>query len=119
MSNEVIHEIRVIETEDGYTIEMKGDKEALREMIFSAQGLNLYGKRMGGGARGRRHNGEKHGHRGHREHGHHQKTKRHFGRGEWKERMRERRQERQHAETPEYDLGPWLETDGSDEVTAL
>jgi hypothetical protein len=33
MSEKVVHEIRVIETEDGFRIEMKGDKEQLRQML--------------------------------------------------------------------------------------
>jgi len=29
----VIHEVKVTETEDGYRIEIKGDKEAIRQML--------------------------------------------------------------------------------------
>jgi hypothetical protein len=32
MTEKVIHEVRVVETEDGFRIEVKGDKERLREM---------------------------------------------------------------------------------------
>ncbi len=37
-NEKVIHEVRVVETEDGYRIEIKGDKERLREM-FSGKGM--------------------------------------------------------------------------------
>jgi hypothetical protein len=33
MAEKVIHEIRIVETDDGYRIEIKGDKERLREMF--------------------------------------------------------------------------------------
>ncbi len=36
MSEKVIHEVRVVETEDGFRIEIKGDKERLREMFKGA-----------------------------------------------------------------------------------
>ncbi len=36
MTEKVIHEIKIVETEDGYRIEIKGDKEAIRRML---QGL--------------------------------------------------------------------------------
>jgi hypothetical protein len=56
MSEKVLHEIRIIETEDGYRIEMKGDKERLRgivEQLMSGQGHHhgkggkWHGKRWG------------------------------------------------------------------------
>lgn len=118
MSNEVIHEIRVTETEDGYTIEMKGDKEALREMIFSPRGLNLYGKSARRGRRGRpsRHGGE---HRG--RHGGDERKAKHQ-RGRWGGK-RWRQHIHDQAEAPqaksEYDLGPWLATDSANEPTSL
>ncbi len=37
-NEKVIHEVRVVETEDGFRIEIKGDKERLREM-FSGKGM--------------------------------------------------------------------------------
>ena len=37
MEEKVIHEVRIVETEDGYRIEIKGDKERLKEM-FSGRG---------------------------------------------------------------------------------
>lgn len=116
-NNEVVHEIRVTETEDGFTIEMKGDKEALREMIFSARGLNLYGKGRWGERGSRRHEGHRHSHRGHHEHG--ARHNRRWGRGRWREHMREEKRKHKGEATPEYDLGPWLETDGTDEATKL
>lgn len=33
MEEKVIHELRIIETEDGFRIEIKGDKERLRGMF--------------------------------------------------------------------------------------
>ncbi len=38
MEEKVIREFQVIETEEGYRIEMKGDKEALRRMLFGGRG---------------------------------------------------------------------------------
>ena len=34
MSEKLIHEVRIVETEDGFRIEIKGDKERLRQMGF-------------------------------------------------------------------------------------
>lgn len=34
MGEKLIHEIRIVETEDGFRIEIKGDKERLRQMGF-------------------------------------------------------------------------------------
>lgn len=34
MAQKVIHEIRFVETEDGFRIEVKGDKQRMREMGF-------------------------------------------------------------------------------------
>jgi hypothetical protein len=34
MAEKLIHEVRVVETDDGIRIEIKGDKERLREMGF-------------------------------------------------------------------------------------
>ncbi len=33
MTEKVIHEIKIVETEDGFRIEIKGDKEAIRRML--------------------------------------------------------------------------------------
>ncbi len=80
----VIHEIRVVETEDGFRIEIKGDKERLREMGFGKGMFPLpfmFG-RMG-------HRGPFGGHFGHHEHhGHHEHRGPRgfgfpFGRGPW------------------------------------
>jgi hypothetical protein len=68
MEEKVIHEVRVIETEDGYRIEIKGNKEQIKAFM---ERRGFFGKGMGpmgpGGSFGfmRRH----HGPRGH--HGHH------------------------------------------------
>ncbi|NDJ54007.1 MAG: hypothetical protein GYB68_13120, partial [Chloroflexi bacterium] len=48
----VIQEFRVIETEDGFRIEIKGDKEKMREMGFM-RGM-MMGPWMMGGRWGRR-----------------------------------------------------------------
>ena len=54
MDEKVIHEVRLIETEDGFRIEVKGDKEYIRRMGFGP-GLGLgahfgwrFGRRMWG-----------------------------------------------------------------------
>jgi hypothetical protein len=47
MSEKVISEIRFVETEDGFRVEFKGDKERLRQMGF--------GPGAWGWGRGRRH----------------------------------------------------------------
>ncbi len=31
--DKVIHEVKIVETEDGFRIEIKGDKEAIRRML--------------------------------------------------------------------------------------
>ncbi len=38
MEDKVIHEFKIIETEDGFRIEVKGDKERLRKMGFGPFG---------------------------------------------------------------------------------
>ena len=48
MSEKVIHELRVVETDDGFRIEIKGDKERLRAMGFG-QGAFPFGDRGGHG----------------------------------------------------------------------
>ncbi|MEA3334271.1 MAG: hypothetical protein U9R25_00050 [Chloroflexota bacterium] len=52
MSEKVIHEVRVIETEDGYRIEMKGDKARLRRMALGAARGPGRGPRQGRGRDG-------------------------------------------------------------------
>ncbi len=42
MAEKIIHEVRIIETDDGFRIEVKGDKERLREMGFDpAMGMGM------------------------------------------------------------------------------
>ncbi len=72
----VIHEVRVVETEDGFRIEIKGDKERLREMGFGKGMFPFAFGRMGHGGPFGRH--EHHGPFGH--HGHRGFP---FGRGPW------------------------------------
>jgi hypothetical protein len=66
MEEKVLHEVRVIETEDGFRIEIKGDKERIKEFL---QHRGFFGRGFGpmghGGPFGfmRRHHGH-HGHRG-------------------------------------------------------
>lgn len=85
MSEQVIHEIRVIETEDGFRIEMKGNKEELRRMLFER------GFGPGGG--------HGFGRRKHRHHGHGRPWfARPFGGGHGP---------RHEHPVPGYDLGPW------------
>lgn len=114
MSNKVIHEIRVVETEDGYTIEMKGDKEVLRDLIFSPRGMNLYGMRPRRGRHSRQDG--KHRHRGHAP-----KHQRRWGRSRGRRGHDDHaHEERRSGEKPgiyEYDLGPWLASEATDEAT--
>ncbi len=84
MSEEkVIHEVRVVETEDGFRIEIKGDKERLREMGFG-KGMFpfpfMFGRMGHGGPFGHHGHGEHHEHHGH--HGRHGFGFP-FGRGPW------------------------------------
>jgi hypothetical protein len=55
MEGKVITEFKVIEMEDGYRIEIKGDKERLKKM-FEHRGQG-FGPGMGFGPWGRRHRG--------------------------------------------------------------
>jgi hypothetical protein len=66
MAEKVIHEVRFIETDDGFRIEVKGDKERLKEMGFGP-GMMGFGHGMGFGPRMifKRHRHGRHGH-GHR-----------------------------------------------------
>lgn len=64
VAEKVIQEMRLIETDDGFRIELKGDKEQLKKM-FLRPGL-MFGHKMGFGRRFRK------AHRGHgRGHAHH------------------------------------------------
>jgi len=38
MAEKVLHEVRFIETDDGFRIEVKGDKERMKEMFESGMG---------------------------------------------------------------------------------
>ena len=49
MTEKVVGEIRFIETDDGFRIEMKGDKERLKEMGWGPGMMGLRGKGMGRG----------------------------------------------------------------------
>jgi hypothetical protein len=49
MSEKVIHEIRIVETDDGFRIEIKGDKERLRAMGFDKGAFPFGFGRMWGG----------------------------------------------------------------------
>ncbi|HLY26091.1 MAG TPA: hypothetical protein VKQ72_07115 [Aggregatilineales bacterium] len=62
MADKVIHEVRIVETDDGFRIEIKGDKERLREMGFGKGGFPFGGFGPGGMGRGPW---------GHGHHGHH------------------------------------------------
>ncbi len=57
MSEKVLYELRVIETEDGIRVEMKGDKERMREMGLGRFARN-FGRHAGRGPWGH------HGHHG-------------------------------------------------------
>ena len=67
MTEKVLHEVRFIETDDGFRIEVKGDKEKIRQMGF---GPGMMG--FGPGMRHKRHRGHgrhRHGHHGMHRHG--------------------------------------------------
>jgi hypothetical protein len=49
MTEKVVGEIRFIETDDGFRIEMKGDKERLKEMGWGPGLMGPMGKGMGRG----------------------------------------------------------------------
>jgi hypothetical protein len=86
MSEKVLREIKIIETDDGFRIEMTGDKEELRKMLFE-QGKPFFmpfGRGRGFGGHGpfghhHEHGQHEHGFEGHgpfghehHEHGHHE-----------------------------------------------
>jgi hypothetical protein len=52
MADKVIHEMRLIETDDGFRIELKGDKEHLKKMLFRPE--LMFGHKMGFGKRFRK-----------------------------------------------------------------
>ena len=52
MADKVIHEMRLVETDDGYRIEVKGDKEQIKKM-FLRPGM-MFGHKMGFGRRFRK-----------------------------------------------------------------
>jgi len=62
MTEKVLHEVRFIETDDGYRVEIKGDKEQLKEM-----GMMHFGKKGFGPGKffGRGHGRRGFGGRGH------------------------------------------------------
>jgi hypothetical protein len=71
VTEKVLHEVRFIETDDGFRIEMKGDKEKIRKMGFGpAMGMMGFGP-----GRHRKH------HRGHGRHRHHHHHEGHGRRG--------------------------------------
>lgn len=63
MSEKVISEIRFVETDDGFRIEFKGDKERLRKTMDFGPGKGFWHGKWGHGPRG-------HGKGGHWSHGH-------------------------------------------------
>ena len=67
MEDKIIHEFKIIETEDGFRIEVKGDKERIRQMGFGPFGRFRGRHRHGPGPRGR--------------HGGHFRYEKHFGWG--------------------------------------
>ncbi|MEJ2748618.1 MAG: hypothetical protein P8183_12045 [Anaerolineae bacterium] len=69
MTEKVLHEVRFIETDDGFRIEVKGDKEKIRRMGFGP-GLGMMGFGPGMMRRMRHHrHGRHHHHRGEHRHG--------------------------------------------------
>jgi hypothetical protein len=81
MEDKVIHEFKIIETEDGFRIEIKGDKERIRRM-----GFGPFGRFRGG----------HHRHDSRARHGRHFRFEKHFGWGPpwwWYEEEEENRGE--------------------------
>lgn len=76
MSDQRIREVNIKETDEGYIIELKGDKDVLQDLIFSRRGFRGFGKRMHG-----RHRGP--GHHQSRERGKHRGPGRRFDLGPW------------------------------------
>jgi len=72
MTEKVLHEVRFIETDDGFRIEVKGDKELIKKMGFGP-GMMGFGPRHHFGGQWRRH----------RPHGRHRKFIFGHGAGPW------------------------------------
>lgn len=94
MNEKVTHEIRIIETEDGFRVELKGDKEELRRLMFGGGWGNLrqFFGNFGFGPRGFNPRGF-----GRPGFGHHQHGPNH----------EEREMPRHGRKRHHYDLGPW------------
>jgi hypothetical protein len=105
MSEKVLHEVQIVETEDGFRIELKGDKEMLRRMLFEQRRPPFmpFGWWHGFGGHGAGgHHGRPPFARQEREERH--ERKRHLG-GRWEARWG-------------YDMGPWWdESAAPDEET--
>ncbi len=103
-NEKVIHEVRVVETEDGFRIELKGDKEQLRQLI-SRFGLGNQHRGFGGhqGFAGHHGFGDQRGFGGHHPFGGHHNP---FDREKAKKHGRKR-----HF----YDLGPWWDDSAASE----
>ncbi|MDM8527413.1 hypothetical protein QUF58_04305 [Anaerolineales bacterium HSG24] len=135
MTEKTIHEFKIIETEDGFRIELKGDKEALKRMIFDPKFGFMrsmgYGKphseshpdhddeqhghgRHGHGRHGHGHHGHGrhgHGHHGHGRHGHGHHGHGRHGHGHHHCHPRKGWVPRFMHKYMEYDLGPWWDED--------
>ena len=61
MAEKVLHEVRFIETDDGYRVEVKGDKEQLKKMGMMHFGKKGFGPGMFFGRGRRGHWGRGHG----------------------------------------------------------
>jgi hypothetical protein len=74
MEEKVIYELRVVKTEDGFRVEVKGDREALKDLDFGP-GMPPFGRHHFGHGRHHEHHGPDFEHEFGRHFG------RHFGRG--------------------------------------
>ncbi|HFC12974.1 MAG TPA: hypothetical protein ENJ56_09050 [Anaerolineae bacterium] len=65
MADKILHQVTVIETDEGFRIEIKGDKDKIRAGGFGSRMMGRmfggFGPRMGRG-RGRGHGRHRHGH---------------------------------------------------------
>ncbi len=122
MDEKVLREIKIVETEDGFRIEMKGDKEELRKLIFDqSRPFFAWGSRFGGRAPFGEHNPFEHLREMHERHqqqqGHeHQHGHGPFGfRGEGDPRVEALRAAGRNWKFKRggYDMGPWWDEESA------
>ncbi|MCA9995207.1 MAG: hypothetical protein KDE56_05645 [Anaerolineales bacterium] len=68
MTEKVIHEVKFIETDTGFRVEINGDKEFLNNMGFGKGFSPMFGPMFGGRHRRRGRHGRHHHHHCHKHH---------------------------------------------------